>query len=47
MRSLRGKAILMAGGIAAAAVGTVMPTPGGGDTSTDAFSDASSEASTS
>jgi hypothetical protein len=47
MRPLRGKAILMAGGVAAAASGTVMPTPGGGDTSTGAFSDASPEASTS
>jgi hypothetical protein len=30
MRSLRGKAILLAGGVAAAAVGTVMLAPGGG-----------------
>jgi hypothetical protein len=45
MRSPRGKAILMAGGIAANAVGTALAPAGG--TSTKAFSDASSEASTS
>jgi hypothetical protein len=45
MRSLRGKATLMAGGVAADAVGTALA-PGGG-TSTEAFSDASSEAYTS
>jgi hypothetical protein len=39
MRSLRGKAIPMAGGVAADAVGTALA-PGGG-TSTDASSEAS------
>ena len=46
MRSPRGKAIPLAGGVAAAAAGTVMRAPGGG-AFTDAFPDASSEASTS
>lgn len=51
MRSLRGKATLMAGGVAAASAGTVMHVPSGDDAMpaafTDAFSDAFSKASTS
>jgi hypothetical protein len=51
MRSLRGKATPLAGGVAADAVGTVILAPVGGDAMpaafTDAFSDAFSKASTS